>query len=98
MHVVTVEFVVRAQHAASFRRAVEEQARHTLREEGECRRFDVCQSIEAAHVFLLYEIYSDTPAFDAHLRTAHFRTFDNATRDWVEQKTVRVWSGPLENV
>ena len=37
---------------------------------------------------LLYEIYTDRAAFDAHLASPHFLAFDTATRDIVTKKTV----------
>jgi quinol monooxygenase YgiN len=35
---------------------------------------------------LLYEVYTDKTAFDAHLASAHFRDFNDAVQEWVGDK------------
>jgi (4S)-4-hydroxy-5-phosphonooxypentane-2,3-dione isomerase len=40
----------------------------------------------------LYELYDDKAAFDAHLKTPHFLSFDARVRDWVERKAVGTWT------
>ena len=37
---------------------------------------------------MLYEIYDDAAAFDAHLATPHFAIFNEATAPLVASKTV----------
>jgi quinol monooxygenase YgiN len=37
---------------------------------------------------LLYEIYDDRAAFEAHLKTAHFASFNRASEPLVADKTV----------
>ena len=95
MYVVTVAFEIRPEAAAAFLPLMLENARASLAEEPGCLRFDVC-SEEAAddappvRVFL-YEIYRDRGAFDAHLASAHFQSFDAATRPMVTSKQVASW-------
>jgi len=38
---------------------------------------------------VLYEIYDDRAAFQAHVKTPHFAAFDRESRDLVAAKTVR---------
>ena len=40
---------------------------------------------------LLYEIYTDKAAFDAHLASNHFHDFNAATLDWVSDKKVSAY-------
>ena len=95
MYVVTVAFEIRPEAAAAFLPLMLENARASLAEEPGCLRFDVCRE-EAAddappvRVFL-YEIYRDRGAFDAHLASAHFQSFDAATRPMVASKQVASW-------
>jgi len=39
---------------------------------------------------MLYEVYSDRGAFDAHLASAHFIDFDETVRDWIIDKQVTI--------
>jgi len=51
---------------------------------------DVGDDAPPVRVFL-YEIYRDRGAFDAHLASAHFQSFDAATRPMVASKQVASW-------
>ncbi len=88
MYVVIVEFTVKADFIAKFHERVRQQARDSLERESECHVFDVCIDPERAERVLLYEVYSDAAAFDAHLATAHFIDFDATVREWVSSKQV----------
>ena len=89
---VVVRFVVKAGHETSFLERTFQQSVETLRQEAECRQFDVCVDPANSHRILLYEIYTSEAAFAEHLLTSHFRSFDADTRGWVEEKTVERWS------
>jgi (4S)-4-hydroxy-5-phosphonooxypentane-2,3-dione isomerase len=52
-----------------------------------CHRFDVLVP-ETDDRVVLYEIYTDRAAFDAHLATSHYNAFDQATKDLVKAKTI----------
>ena len=58
---------------------------------GACRRFDVLSpSGEAVGAsVLLYEIYDDRAAFEAHLASGHYARFDRITEPMILRKTVR---------
>ena len=91
MYVVLVEFTLHPEHASNFVERVRQQAQDSLREESECHVFDVCIDPERDDFVLLYEIYTDRSAFEAHLKSAHFHDFDSAVRDWVSDKQVRIF-------
>jgi quinol monooxygenase YgiN len=91
MYVVTVEFIVEPQQAAAFRREVVANARVSRDKEPDCRQFDVCTIPDDPTTIFLYEVYTNRAAFDAHLATSHFRTFDAAVGSWVVRKTVRIF-------
>ena len=88
MYVVIVEFTIREGFHEAFRERVRQQARDSLAQEDECLVFDVCIDPQREHFVLLYEVYSDATAFDAHLAAPHFVDFDATVRDWVEDKRV----------
>ena len=91
MYVVTVEFMVEPQQAAAFLREVVANARVSRDTEPGCRQFDVCAMHDDPTTIFLYEVYTDRAAFDAHLATSHFRSFDAAVGSWVARRTVRIF-------
>ncbi len=40
-----------------------------------CRQFDVSTPVELPNVVILYEVYDDRTAFEAHQKTPHYATF-----------------------
>ncbi len=88
MYVVIVEFTIRAEFALGFRDRVQQQARDSLEGESGCQVFDVCVDPQRVDFVLLYEVYSDRSAFEAHLASSHFIDFDETVRDWISDKQV----------
>jgi len=91
MYVVLVEFVLRPEHVKDFRPVMLANARASLEKEPGCQRFDVCSDPSDAGKILLYELYTDRTAFEAHLAAPHYLEFDAITKPWVECKTVSFW-------
>ena len=89
MYVITVLFSVQTEQVEAFRDAMEAQARASLANEEGCIQFDVCTDPDDATVCFLYEIYTDKQAFDAHLASSHFKTFDATVAPWLVSKSVR---------
>ena len=87
--VILVEFDLHPGAAEEFLRLVHENATTSVRDEPGCRRFDVLVPEDEVLRVVLYEIYDSPVAFDAHLRTPHFRAFDEATGDLVRSRAVR---------
>jgi autoinducer 2-degrading protein len=91
---ITVSFELEEGAAEKFRRLVAENARQSVALEAGCLRFDVLLPASGAvgrEVFL-YEIYTDQAAFDIHLASAHFKSFDEETRPLVRKKTVNAFT------
>lgn len=87
--VVLVEFALHPGKEPEFRRLVLENAAASLRDEPGCSLFDVLTPEgEPSERIVLYEIYDDPAAFDAHLATPHFASFNEATAPLVAKKTV----------
>ena len=91
MHAVIVEFSIQPAHAEAFAAAIADNARASRETEPGCRQFDVCRLAGDGTRFMLYELYDDEAAFDAHLATAHFQAMNARTADWVVAKTL--WRG-----
>ena len=89
MYVVIVDFVIKPEHATAFAQAVSENAKASTGQEDACRQFDVCVSPDDPSRFFLYEVYNDRAGFEAHLASAHYKSFDQLVQPWVADKKVR---------
>lgn len=89
MEILLVEFCVESRHVDAFSCAVRLNAATSLAQEPGCRRFDVCADPADPCRFLLYEIYDDAIAVQAHLQAPHFAHFDTCSRPWVASKRVQ---------
>ena len=85
---ILVDFHLKPGAGPQFRRMIDENADASARTEPGCLQFDVLEPEGESDRVLLYEIYSDRAAFDAHLRTEHFRIFNSASESLILQKTV----------
>jgi quinol monooxygenase YgiN len=87
--VILVDFRVRPADHDRFSRLITENAAESVRNEPGCRQFDVLvPEGGAGGQFILYEIYDDQAAFDAHLRSDHFKKFDAATTGMITERTI----------
>jgi (4S)-4-hydroxy-5-phosphonooxypentane-2,3-dione isomerase len=84
-YVVVVDYTADAQNFAALKSLIEAVAQASMGEPG-CRRFDIVQPAASPNHLLLYEIFDDAAAFQAHAATPHFKQFAidsaklNATR------------------
>ncbi|MCH2075518.1 MAG: antibiotic biosynthesis monooxygenase [Rhodobacteraceae bacterium] len=91
MFAVVVTFQVKAGHMAEFARLMETNAATSLAQEPGCQRFDVCSDPSRPDEIFLYELYDDRAAFDGHLQSPHFKTFDAAVADMLAAKDVHTY-------
>jgi len=91
MFAVTVTFALKSGARAEFLPLMVENAAASVRDEPGCHQFDVCLGDDPDMVFL-YEIYDDGSAFEAHLQSAHFKSFDAAVAGMIANKTVHQFS------
>lgn len=85
---IIVDFRLKPGSRDAFRRLIDENAIASVRGEPGCRRFDVLEPAGTMDQIVLYEIYDDRAAFDAHRRTAHFAAFDGASATYVKSKSI----------
>jgi quinol monooxygenase YgiN len=86
--IIYVEFAVKAAAVERFRALILENARKSLAHEPGCRRFDVLIDGAVPNRIVLYEIYKDAAAFDAHMATAHYKAFAVAADELLEARRV----------
>ncbi|MEP3275968.1 MAG: putative quinol monooxygenase [Stappiaceae bacterium] len=88
MYAVIVTFVTKPEATERFHKRMIKQAQESLANEEGCLTFDVWTAKEAPATIFLYEIYADRAAFDEHVETAHFKSFDADVKGMVVNKTV----------
>ncbi|MBC8133039.1 MAG: antibiotic biosynthesis monooxygenase [Deltaproteobacteria bacterium] len=91
MYVVLAEFLVGAEHTVEFQARVVENAQKSKGHEPGCHQFDVAVAPGEPGRILLYELYDDRAAFDAHLKSPHFLAFDAVVKPWIVEKKVRTF-------
>ena len=73
MLAVIVRLEVKPETVGKFLEAISANSLASVRDEPGCHRFDVMRLEDSATAFVLYEVYEDHDAFDAHRATAHYR-------------------------
>ena len=86
--VLIVDFVVKPGMRPAFRELIDANARESAQTEAGCRRFDVVEPEGEGDRVVLYEIYNDRAAVDAHVKSAHYRRFDSDSAPLVMSKKV----------
>ena len=72
MFTLMVQIEVDPDRRDEFLAAITANAEASVRDEPGCLRFDVCSVDGDENRFLLYELYEDAEAFEAHKRAPHF--------------------------
>ena len=83
-------YTIKPRFVEDFRERMLIHAATCLREEPGCKRFDVNQSREDPTVFLMYELFVDEAAAEAHKATAHIADFVSRreSNGWLAARTI----------
>ena len=73
-YVVAVDYAADAANFEALKTQIEGVARASIAEPG-CRRFDVMVPASTPGHILLWEVFDDAAAFQAHAATSHFKAF-----------------------
>ena len=84
MYVVCVHVHVQPEHRVAFLAATLDNAQATILEPGNLR-FDVLHRTDDANRFLLYEVYRDEAAMEAHKQTPHYAAWRDAVAPWMAE-------------
>ena len=87
--VIIAEFEVRPEAIDAFLAAAIADGSASVANEPGCRQFDVCVAPEDPAKIVLYEVYDDRAAFEAHLKTPHFLACKPKLDAWLESNKVR---------
>jgi autoinducer 2-degrading protein len=74
MFVLSVDLRIKPENAAAFTAKAIENAAASRKEPG-CRQFDVLIDPKDPTELMLYEVYADEKAFEAHQQTPHFKKY-----------------------
>lgn len=96
MFAVTVTLDLAPGQRAAFLPLMRANAQASLSDEPGCRQFDICTDTTRPDTVFLYEVYDTKAAFDAHLATAHYASFDAATQEMIAAKTVHTFDEVLQ--
>ena len=90
MFVLSVDLRIKPENVESFLAKALENAAHSRKEPG-CRQFDVLVDPKDRTLAMLYEVYLDEKAFDAHQQTAHFKKYLAEAVPLLASRERRVW-------
>ncbi len=90
-YAVVVTFQINAGQMAEFLPLMEQNAATSLALEPGCHQFDIALDPARPNEVFLYELYADAGAFEAHLGSSHFRSFDKAVTPMIAEKEVKTY-------
>jgi autoinducer 2-degrading protein len=69
-----------------------ENSKTSMLDEIDCHQFDVSTDPDRPNEVFLYEIYTNRAAFEVHLASSHFKSFDTATAEMIATKHACTYS------
>jgi quinol monooxygenase YgiN len=88
--VLEVQLRIRPENVDKFMQKCLENATNARREPG-CRTFDVGVDPQDTTKVMLYEVYADEKAFEAHQQTPHFKKYLAEAVPLLASRERRVW-------
>ena len=92
VNVVTIH--VKPEHLAEFTAATLDNHNGTRLEPGNIR-FDVLQGTDDPGRFMLYEVFENQEAVEAHRRTSHYQVWRAKVEPWMASPRVGLWHQPI---
>ena len=86
MFSLVVQMEVRPGRREEFLVGMAANAEASVRDEPGCLRFDVCSVDGDENRFLLYELYADAAAFEAHKAAPHFAQWRTVAEQVLEKQ------------
>jgi quinol monooxygenase YgiN len=84
--VLTVKLKVKRDSIDKFMAAVEENGKAARETEPGCKTFDILVDPQDPTSMMLYEVYADEKAFEAHQQTPHFKKYLDTALQWLESR------------
>ena len=90
MFVLQVNIRIKPESVDAFMKKALENAREARKEPG-CRQFDVLVDPKDGARVMLYEVYDDEKAFEAHQQTPHFKKYAAEAVPLLASRERQVW-------
>ena len=90
MFVLQVNIRIKPENVGAFMKKALENAREARKEPG-CRQFEVLVDPKDATRVMLYEVYDDESAFEAHQQTPHFKNYLAEAVPLLASRERQVW-------
>jgi quinol monooxygenase YgiN len=90
MFVLQVNIRIKPENVDAFMKKALENAREARKEPG-CRQFDVLVDPKDSAKVMLYEVYDDEQAFEAHQQTPHFKKYVAEAVPLLASRERQVW-------
>jgi autoinducer 2-degrading protein len=90
MFVLQVNIRIKQENVEAFMKKALENAREARKEPG-CRQFDVLVDPKDSARVMLYEVYDDERAFEAHQQTPHFKKYVAEAVPLLASRERQVW-------
>jgi (4S)-4-hydroxy-5-phosphonooxypentane-2,3-dione isomerase len=92
-----VEYDVVPGQVDNFLAALKENGAATVKEPG-CREFNISVSQNDPNHLLIYEVYNDAAAAEAHTATEHFKKYKAATAGMTTKREAKAYSSVAMNM
>jgi (4S)-4-hydroxy-5-phosphonooxypentane-2,3-dione isomerase len=80
-----------------FMEAIKENGAASVKDPG-CREFNIIVSEKEPHHVLLFEVYDNAAALEAHRATDHFKKYQATTANMVAKREVRAFASVAMNI
>jgi autoinducer 2-degrading protein len=90
MFVLIVNIRIKPENVDAFMKKALDNAREARKEPG-CRQFDVLVDPNDKAKVMLYEVYDDDKAFEAHQQTPHFKKYVAEAVPLLASRERQVW-------
>ncbi|HZQ71711.1 MAG TPA: putative quinol monooxygenase [Burkholderiales bacterium] len=91
MFVLQVNIRIKPESVDAFMKKLDENAREARKEAG-CRQFEVLVDPKDKAKIMLYEVYKDEAAFEAHQQTPHFKKYVAEAVPLLADRARTVWT------
>ena len=86
---IIVKFTLKPGMADAFQPLILENAVASVRDESNCRQFQVLNDEQNSDIIFLYEVYDVEAALGAHRETPHFKKFIETASDMISEREIQ---------
>lgn len=97
LFIAAVEYDIVPGQVDNFLAALKENGAESVKEPG-CRELDIAVSQKDPNHVLIFEVYNDAAAAQAHRETDHFKKYAATTKDMVAKREARGFSSVAMNM